>query len=116
MNLLQKFCLFLAFLTAIFIFYVSSLKTAPNPIPGFSYTPAVYHIVVFFLFSLFLFLSSRFEKEFIFSVLAISFVYASLDELHQFFVGREASFFDLGLDFFGSAMSLVVRIFLKLKY
>lgn len=103
----QKFCVFMAFLTGIFIFYVSSLEFPPS-IPGISYTSVLYHFSVFFILTSFLFLTCKFENKFFILVLLISLLYAGLDELHQYFVpNRVADFFDLAVDFSGSAVSLI---------
>ena len=49
----------------------------------------------------------KFSKEFIFVVLLVSFAYAGLDELHQFFVpNRVPDIFDFGKDAAGSLISL----------
>ena len=103
----QKISLFLAVIVAVAIFYVSSLQFPPNPFPQFSLTSLMYHAGIFFLLTLFLLLSGRFSKDFIFVVLLVSFAYAGLDELHQFFVpNRVADIFDFGKDAAGSLVSL----------
>ncbi|MBI2046915.1 VanZ family protein [Candidatus Pacearchaeota archaeon] len=109
METYQKIFLALAAVTAVVIFYVSTMQFPPNPFPQFSLTSLLYHTGIFFLFTLFLLLSGmpRLNKEFIFVVLLVSFVYGALDELHQFFVpNRVADIFDFGKDAAGSLISL----------
>ena len=109
MQTYQKISLFLAAVTAVVIFYVSTLQFPPNPFPQFSLTSLIYHAGIFFLLTLFLLLSGmpRLSKEFIFVVLLASFAYAGLDELHQFFVpNRVADIFDFSKDAAGSLISL----------
>src|SRR3989344_9356582 len=114
MRLYQKFFVFVSFLTGVFIFYISSLEFLPNPLPSFSYTSIVYHIGIFFLFSLFLFLAGEKNKEYLFLVLILSFVYAVLDELHQYFVpGRVAGLFDIGLNSLGILIGLLFILIFK---
>lgn len=112
MEAYRKFSLISAVIVGIFIFYISSLKFPPSPFYVFSYITIIYHFSMFFLFSLFLLISGKFNKKFVLVVLALSFVYAGLDELHQVFVpGRDPSFFDVGTDFTGSFFSfLVLRV------
>lgn len=111
----QKFFFVLAILTGIFIFIISSIQFPPGAAKTrFIDLSVVYHFGVFFMFSLFLFLSGRFEKKFIFVVLIISLSYAGLDELHQYFVpNRTCDIFDLATDFAGSLTSFLLVGFLK---
>ena len=109
MQAYQKISLFLAAVTAVVIFYVSTLQFPPNPFPQFSLTSLMYHAGIFFLLTLFLLLSGmpNFNREFIFIVLLASFAYAGLDELHQVFVpNRVADIFDFSKDAAGSLISL----------
>ncbi|HLD37604.1 MAG TPA: VanZ family protein [Candidatus Nanoarchaeia archaeon] len=109
MQTYQKISLFLAAVTAVVIFYVSTLQFPPNPFPQFSLTSLIYHAGIFFLLTLFLLLSGmpNFNREFIFIVLLASFAYAGLDELHQVFVpNRVADIFDFSKDAAGSLISL----------
>lgn len=109
MEAYQKIFLALAAAVAVVIFYVSSLQFPPNPFPQFSLTSLLYHAGIFFLLTLFLLVSGapKFNREFIFIVLLISFVYGALDELHQFFVpNRVADIFDFGKDAAGSLIGL----------
>lgn len=70
--------------------------------PGISYIPIIYHILAFALFSFFLGNSLTDKKQTktqVALVVAISLVYAILDEVHQIFVtGRHATTFDIMLD------------------
>jgi len=118
MKLYQKFSLFLSFLTAIFIFYMSSKSNPPNPVSEFPYAAIIYHFSIFFLFSFFLFLSFSTKKRILIISLFLSFVYAALDEMHQYFVpGRNAALSDFGIDCLGSILSLVfILLFKKSKF
>ncbi|MFH1430909.1 MAG: VanZ family protein [Nanoarchaeota archaeon] len=111
MKIFQKISFFFAIVIGILIFYVSSIPYLKNPVPGFSGTSIVYHFMIFFLFSLFLLFSKNFKKDVVFIVMLISFLYAGLDELHQYFVpGRIMDGFDLVIDFLGSFIALIVRV------
>lgn len=104
--------LILALFTVAFIFYNSSLEQPYNPYPQENIVPVIYHFGIFFLLSLFLFLAGRMNKEFLFIVLLISFAYAALDEIHQYFVfGRGCSLFDFGIDGLGILLSFVIVLF-----
>ena len=112
MGLRCKVFLILALFIAVFIFYNSSLEKPYNPYPQKNIVPLTYHFGIFFLFSLFLFLAGKMNKESLFIVLLISFVYAGLDELHQYFVpGRFCSLSDFGIDGLGILASFVVVLF-----
>ena len=105
----------MAFITAVFIFYISSLSFPPNFATGFYYTSIIYHAGIFFIFSFFLFLSGKFEIKFIFITLLIALLYASLDELHQLFVpGRAADIIDFAVDSVGIFFSLLASRFIKI--
>ena len=87
------------------IFYISSL-TFPPPVAGPANINAIaYHIFIFFLLAIFLFVSvldRKWDFKKIILSLSITTIYAALDELHQFFVpGRYMSFSDFLFDFMG---------------
>ena len=109
MELYRKISLILAVFIGIFIFYISSLSSPPNPLPNSIYLPIIYHYSVFFIFTFLLLFAGKFNSEFVFVILVVSFLYAGLDELHQFFVpGRDPSFQDFLLDSAGSFTSFLV--------
>lgn len=92
-------------LLLILIFYVSSIKSFPSVGVPISTGSILYHISIFFILTIFLFISVLERewnwKKILLSLLVVS-VYAALDELHQFFVpGRFCSFNDFLLDFTG---------------
>ncbi len=107
----QKFSWVITFLLALLIFYISSLpfRTLGT---GTSLLAVIYHILIFFLLSLFLFISlvNRKKAKFFFFIAILFLVsYGILDELHQFFVpGRCTSLFDLGLDSLGILFAFMV--------
>lgn len=107
-------------LIAVLIFWFSSLSFSSVE-EGYTknWMSIVYHIVVFFFLSLFLFISlikTKNKRLFIFSIL-ILIAYGILDEIHQFFVqGRFCSISDVGIDLIGILFAFMVySIFLKLK-
>ena len=86
------------------IFYLSDLTSLPKIGPVF-YSIA-YHMVIFSLFTLFLFISIKSSKKIkawqIIIVLIIAIIYAVLDEVHQYFVpGRHAGLQDVLYDLVG---------------
>jgi len=95
------------FVIGITIFYISSLEFGTSS-TGTGNLSIVYHVGIFFIFSL-LFLISVVKREKIFLiplVIIISIIYGILDELHQFFVpGRYSSFFDIILNIMGITMA-----------
>ena len=103
-------------LIAIFIFYISSLTFAPGT-GTTNLLSIIYHILIFFFFSLFLFISSvkrnqKARRLFLLTVV-ISIIYAVLDELHQHFVpGRSSSISDIFLDSLGILFSSVIYFIL----
>ena len=115
-----KFSWLITLIGAVLIFYISSLSFPPGAKAGTNFNAILYHILAFFLFALFLFVSIlRGKKNYLIFFLAItlSIFYAISDELHQFFVpGRSCAFSDVFLDFVGiSLASLVYLIRIKLK-
>lgn len=89
----------------ILIFYISSIKSFPSVGVTISTGSIIYHISIFFILALFLFISVLERKwnwkKILLSLLIVG-IYAALDELHQFFVpGRFCSFNDFLLDFTG---------------
>jgi len=93
-----------ALLIAIAIFYISSLTFPISPGKGFDLKPTLYHIFIFFFFTIFLLfaLVRGKKKDFIFIAIIIAIFYALTDEIHQLFVpGRFSSFPDLILDSLG---------------
>ena len=109
MNNYRKFFLVLALVTGCFIFYISSQSYPYNPLVKFQFSSYLYHFGIFFLFSLFLFLAGKFEKEYILFVIFFSAFYAGLDEYHQLFVlNRSAAIFDFYIDSLGILTSAFI--------
>ncbi len=105
-------------LIALIIFYVSSLTVKQTSGLGNGPNSVFYHITIFFLFSFFLLISlvRGKNRDLILIVIAVSIIYAVLDEMHQFFVpGRASSFRDIILDSIGILSALIVYLF-SIKY
>ena len=106
-------------LIAVIIFYLSSLSFFGIGVGSgdTSWMSIVYHIVIFFFFSLFLFISlikGKNNNLFFFGFL-ILLSYGIIDEIHQFFVqGRFCTFADVGFDLIGILFAFMFYfIFLK---
>lgn len=98
------------------IFCISSLEFGGGA--SFGLLSFIYHFSSFFCFSFFLFISSVKGKKnnfvFFFAIF-LAFMYAVLDELHQFFVpGRSSSFVDIGVDSLGILFSSMIY-FIRMK-
>lgn len=105
-------------LVAFTIFYVSDLSSPPGS--GTSYLPIFYHTFIFFLLSLFLFISVKGKMQIktghILIVLLISIIYALSDEFHQLFVpGRTAALEDVLLDTAGIFSATLIYAGLNLN-
>ena len=99
------------------IFYVSSLEFGTSS-TGTGNLSIIYHVGIFFIFSLLFFISAikRGKIKLIPLVIIISIIYGILDELHQFFVpGRYSSFFDIILDTIGIAIASAFYLILVLS-
>lgn len=114
----NKISLGIVILIAITIFYLSSLSFEYYPVRTLTNIRSLlYHIFVFFLFTLFLLISLLQGKEkfsiFILAI-AISIIYGISDEIHQFFVpGRFCSLLDVGVNGVGilfASMSYLILI------
>lgn len=102
----KKMSWMITVIIAIMIFYVSSLTFAPSGTgTGSSIKATLYHILAFFFFALFLFISSvngKLDSRVIFLTFLIAIVYSMSDEVHQLFVpGRGATIRDVFLDSLG---------------
>jgi len=105
-------------LIAITMFYLSSITFHfPAGAQKTNLLSIIYHIVAYFFLSLFLFTSSlKKKKELSFLVILILFLYAVLDELHQFFVpGRSCSLSDLFIDGTGIILAFLTYVIVKIK-
>ena len=110
--------IFLVIIT-IEIFFVSSLPGTLGISQSFSVAKA-YHIIVFFLFALFLFTTIKGKNKLkawqIVTVLIISIIYSILDEFHQSFVpGRDPALRDVMIDSFGIFLSILIYIYINSK-
>lgn len=103
-----------------FIFYISSQSfygdVGPKNIP---LKPVIYHMGIFFLFSLLLMIAtSRGKKlDWVYFSVLFGLLYGVSDEIHQLFVpGRVAGLRDVFLDFIGIVFAfLIYRIRFELK-
>ena len=92
---------------AIYIFYISSL-TFPPSTQTFSLKAPIYHIGVFFIFSLIIALVKKTKMRYFIIALLISIGYSVSDELHQTFVpGRYGSLGDVFLDIVGVSLAFL---------
>jgi len=118
----SKLSWIITILIAFIIFYLSTLSFTSGIGAGdlTSLRSIVYHIVIFFVLSLFLFISLLKGKgnsqKFFFSIL-ILISYGILDEIHQFFVsGRFCSILDVGFDSIGILFAFMIYLIsLRLK-
>jgi VanZ family protein len=112
MKVYQKFSLFSALITAIIIFYISSLKFASST-RIFSWESVAYHFFIFFFISFFLCFSVKFDRKELFFAILVSIIYAGLDELHQYFVpGRFCDIFDFFTNLSGILFGFVFYLIL----
>jgi len=95
------------------IFYISSLEFGPS-VAGIGLLSILYHILAFFCFAIFLFISSlKGKKNYFVFVLAFVFAvfYGALDEVHQIFVpGRVSSFSDVFSDTVGISLASLIYL------
>jgi VanZ family protein len=109
----------LTILITIEIFYFSSLKGAVAVVPVINLA-TVYHLVVFFLFSFFLFATIKGKKDLtpfhIIIVLVISVTQGILDEIHQIFVPfRDSSLRDIMINNIGIFTSILIYTYISRK-
>lgn len=107
------FPLIITILIAIEIFYFSSRPGGTIGTGGNAWTSIVYHFVIFFLFTFFLFISikgnQKIKIKYISFVIIISIIYAILDEFHQLFVPlRSFSIKDILTDIAGILSSIIL--------
>ena len=98
---------------AIEIFYFSTIVSSPIGKQRIDLIPILYHFIVFFLFSFFLFITikgnKKIKSKYILIVIIISIIYAVLDEIHQSFVpNRDSSIKDVLIDTLGIFFSIII--------
>lgn len=105
-------------LTAMAIFYLSSLTFPPSPYTT-SLNAIIYHFTSFFFLSFFLLpaIIKGKNKNFIFLAVIIAISYALSDEIHQLFIpGRYSSFSDFLVDSAGVlSASFIYTLSLRLR-
>ena len=111
--------LIIAIIIAILIFYLSSIPASGYP-SGLGIMTKVYHLLIFFLLSLFLIMSivkGKLENRyFVFIAILITILYATSDEIHQSFVpGRTPAFTDVMIDSIGILIAGVLYS-IKIKF
>jgi VanZ family protein len=99
------------------IFWFSSLEGVSTGKTGPSLA-VIYHFSVFFLLNFFIFVTikkkNKFEWKYLFVSIAISLIFAALDEIHQFFIpGRSCSSKDFFTDSIGILSSFFTCLSLK---
>ncbi len=112
--------LIIVILIAVEIFYFSSLPGGPGGIGGGINISIIYHFIVFFLFSFFLFTTIKGNKKiktkYLLMVLIVSIFYAILDEVHQLFVPfRNFSIKDILTDTLGIFSSIIIYLHMNKK-
>jgi len=101
-------------LLALTIFYISSQSFPKGTIgPNWAIKPFLYHLFIFFIFSLFLSISlakgKPNNKIFILIAVLIALAYGISDELHQLFVpGRACTISDVLIDAVGVTFAGVI--------
>lgn len=96
------------------IIYVSSLPQVETPPIGFDPGDKVLHIIAYFIFGILWYRAlSAAEVDKMYPVTNVlilyGFVFAALDEFHQYFVpNREMDFWDFTADVIGILLSIVV--------
>lgn len=108
----------LTILIAIEIFYFSTLQFGPGEAPANPWPSRIYHFVVFFLFSFFLFSTVKGNKKikvkYFAITIIISLLHSILDEFHQSFVPfRSPSIQDIMTDSMGIFSSSIVQLFAR---
>jgi len=121
--MIKKFLLYLlpVLIYMSFIFYLSSQSRVPVSI-GFDTNGLILHIIEYFVlgFLVYRFLGNFCTKKsayFIFFIsLLISILYGISDEIHQSFVpNRVFSLIDLGADFLGSFIGIILYLAIQSK-
>lgn len=110
----RKFSLILTIIIAVEIFLFSEIpqKVISGAVTSTSTQSILYHFVIFFLLTFFLFITLKQEKpinwKIVFVTLMISIIYAILDEVHQIFTpGRFAGIGDVLVDSIGSIFAII---------
>ena len=98
----KKLASFTTIIVAIAIFLISSIPGQGTSY-GTSHTSVIYHFFAFFFLQLFLLITTtKSNTKHFSSSIIISFLYACLDELHQYFIpGRFCSWSDIFTDLGG---------------
>lgn len=107
-------CWSFTMIIAVMIFYISSLSFAKGPVGGSgSLYATIYHILAFFFFAFFLFISivKGRHKSFLIIGFLVALIYGVTDEIHQLFVpGRYGSLHDVFLDGVGITFAMMIYL------
>lgn len=109
---LRILSIFGAILTAVTIFYFSSIQNDPVPQIDIPLKAIIYHFLIFFIFAMFLAGSlNNKSKDGLIAMATLALWYAATDEFHQLFVpGRVASFKDWIIDGTGVLLANIIYL------
>jgi len=115
----KEIAFILTLLTAIEIFFFSSMP-GTTMTGGIPWIPTIYHFIVFFLFTFFLFITIKGNKKikatYILIILIIAISQSFLDEFHQFFVPlRSMSITDILTDSLGIFSAIILYLYRSRK-
>ncbi len=112
---IQKIFLIFAFVTAISIFYISSVPQEKTPGIKIPILPTIYHLTVFFILTFSLIIALNPKSKLIFLItISLPAAYSILDELHQYFVpGRTCGLYDIFINFLAILIAAAFFILLK---
>jgi len=116
----RKISLMITLLIALEIFYFSSISSSQGSGISTFDISIIYHFVIFFLFTFFLFITIKGKKEIriehVIIVIFISTIYSILDEIHQIFTPfRIPSTSDILINNTGILFSSFIYLYINYK-
>jgi VanZ family protein len=116
----RKISLIITLLIALEIFYFSSISSSQGSGISTFDISIIYHFVIFFLFTFFLFITIKGKKEIriehVIIVIFISTIYSILDEIHQIFTPfRIPSTSDILINNTGILFSSFIYLYINYK-